>query len=222
MNSEEQIENELDRLFQADSVVITDEIATNTSGEFKRDFTTDTIVSSCEPRVNLIGGLWEAQLTAYGLSANASDLTGDNLQGMYGIIADMWDTIKATVALLLPTVGVSAEILTALDAITTLTVTPANFDEVVNNLPATGSIRITNSAGLFEEFGYTAYDNNTGIFTVSHTLANSYAVGDTVKSLNLYCVDGFVNQNQQSDPLGLGDKFSQRTLSALLKVSYTP
>jgi hypothetical protein len=222
MNFEEQIENELERLFQADSLVISGGIETKTSGTFSRDFTADTLVSNCDPRVNIIGGLWDAQLTAYGLIANASDLTGNTLQGMYGIIANMWDTIKANPTLLLPTIGESAEVLTASDTITTLTITPSNFDEVVNNIPSVGSIRITNSAGLYEEFAYTAYDNNTGIFTVSHTLANDYAIGDTVKSLNLYCVDGFVNQNQQSDPLGMGEKYSQRTLSALLKVSYTP
>jgi hypothetical protein len=222
MNFEEQIENEINRLFQADSVVIADGITTNTSGEFRKDFTTDTILTSCDPRRNINGSLWDVDLTSYGLAANASDTTGDQLQDMYGIIADMWDRLKADPTLMNPTVGTSDDTLTATDTITELEITSAGFDEVMNNLPATGTIRITNSAGGYEDIVYTAYDANTGIFTVNHTLTNSYAIGDTVKSQDLYCVDGFVNQDQQSDPLRLGEVRSLRSLSALLKISYVP
>jgi len=222
MNFEYQIEQELKRIFEADSRVVAGAYGVLLSGEIKQDLAKTRIINMCVPRENLNGPLWDVETTIAGVTANAIDETGATLQTVYSIIADIVDSIKKDPSQLNATIGTSTGALTATETITELPVTLITNAEVTDNLPTTGTVKLVNSAGSSESVSYSAFDVETGIFTVSHLLVNSYAAGDSVKDLNIYCVDGLVNQQKSSTPLQLGEIRAFRSLTVLLKVSYTP
>lgn len=222
MNFEYQIEQELKRLEEVKTKVVDNSWLCHLSGEIEQDLTKTRLINVCNPRENINGGLWDVQTTIGGLMANAVDTSGATLQEVYSVIADIVNDIKADPSLLNATIGTLTSGLTAGVAITELPVTFYDNDEVNDNLPATGSVKLVNTNGDTEDISYTAFDAGAGTFTVSHTPSYDYASGDKVKDKNLYCVDGVVNQQQSSTPLQLGEIRAIRQLTVLLKVSYTP
>jgi len=214
MNFELQIEKEVKRILDLDTDVLADKIKVDLSGVVKQKFTEPTIVPVCQPRVNINGGLWEAELQIWAILANAVDTTGATLQKSYRIIADQIDRFKINPQLLNATIGPLEVGLTALATETEVDVDITAIDaEVLSSIPATGFIKLTNSSGGTENITYTAFDSGTGIFTVNHLLTNSYAIGDRVTDLNIYNVDGVVNQAQPSQPLQLEDTMGLRSIA---------
>lgn len=218
MNFEEQIEKELKTLFGENASA--SDLILNVSGEFRNDFTSNTILITCNPRQNISGGLWDAEIVIYGLSTNGADFTGTQLQAIYSIIANIADVIKKDPSLLNATMGTLSEDLTAAETITELKTELTTESEVLENIPDSGNVKTVNQNGEYENIAYSAFDENTGIFTVNHLMVNSYKINDKVKDLNIYAVDGVVNQ--ASTPMQLDAVHARRSLSALLKISYTP
>ena len=219
MNFENNIEKEIKAIFDKHPLVIDGSIELSLSGEFRKDFTTDTILIVVNPRNNINRWLWDCDLSLFAISANAKESSNVLLQQMYGIISDFMRDLKADPQQINATLGTLLTNCTSGATITEVAIYATTEDDVLDNISTTGFLTLINSDGDQENITYTDYDATTAIFTVNHLLTHSYNIGDRVRDTDIYYVDGVVNR-KESSPLSLDDKRAMRSRTAGLKISH--